>query len=236
MIYKARTEAPERDNKYYMHTSAGGVNKCLHLGDGEVLPNCVAYAWGRAYEILGTAPKLSRGNAENWYSYSDGYERGFIPKLGAVICWRKGQTFNEADGCGHVGIVESVTFEKVTVSMSAYGGTRWYTRTFDYGMYDYNGYIFQGFIYLPIIGDKYTTGCYRVTDASLLHVRMGAGTDHLKKSYSEFTKNAQSQIYELVRYKANGYVMGVEFTVYEVSGNWGRTPSGWVCLDYCTKI
>ena len=23
------------------------------------------------------------------------------------------------------------------------------------------------------------------------------------------------------------------FTVYEVKDNWGRTPSGWVCLDYC---
>ena len=82
----------------------------------------------------------------------------------------------------------------------------------------------------------YPKGDYRVTDASLLNVRTGPGTSYPKKKYSEFTKNARSQIYEAVRYKANGYVMGVEFTVYEVKSNWGRTPSGWVCLDYCTKI
>lgn len=82
----------------------------------------------------------------------------------------------------------------------------------------------------------YTKGDYRVTDAELLHVRTGPGTSYRKKSYDEFTENAQKQIYELAGYKANGYVNGVEFTAYEVDGGWGLTPSGWVCLDYCTEI
>lgn len=82
----------------------------------------------------------------------------------------------------------------------------------------------------------YLKGNYRVTDASLLHVRSGPGINYSKKKYSELTRNARSQVYELVRYKADGYVMGVEFTVSQVEGNWGKTPSGWVCLDYCTKI
>jgi hypothetical protein len=67
-------------------------------------------------------------------------------------------------------------------------------------------------------------------------VRTGPSTSYRKREYGEFTKNAQEQIYELVRYKANGYVMGVEFTVSEIKDNWGKTPSGWVCLDYCTRI
>ncbi len=83
---------------------------------------------------------------------------------------------------------------------------------------------------------SYAKGDYRVTDASLLHVRTGPGTNYRKKAYSELTKNARSQTYEKVRYKADGYAMGVEFTVSQVSGSWGKTPSGWVCLDYCTKI
>lgn len=39
------------------------------------MPNCTAYAYGRAYEILKTEPKLSWGNAEDWYGYnkSKGY-------------------------------------------------------------------------------------------------------------------------------------------------------------------
>lgn len=28
---------------------------------------------------------------------------------------------------------------------------------------------------------------------------------------------------------------GVTCTVTEVKGNWGKTPSGWICLDYCRK-
>lgn len=238
--YKARLSAPENSNRNYLHYSNGGYNRCILIKNGSCLPNCVGYAWGRWREILGENPKLSRGNAENWYGYTaDGYKRGTTPKLGAVICWRKGKVGVESDGAGHVGIVEAISGDTVTVSMSAYDGTRWFTRTFKIGSYNYNSFIFQGFIYLPISFDEdkvYKTGDYRVTDASLLHVRIGPGTNYAKKTYKEFTKNARSQIYELVRYKANGYVMGVEFTVSEVKGNWGKTPSGWVCLDYCTKI
>ena len=87
MAFKARTTAPSTSSKYWKHTSAGGVNSCLLIGKGSVLPNCVGYAWGRFYEILGSKPKLSRRNAELWYGYTaDGYKRGKKPKLGAVVC------------------------------------------------------------------------------------------------------------------------------------------------------
>lgn len=88
----------------------------------------------------------------------------------------------------------------------------------------------------PIKESTYTRGDYRVTDATLLYVRTGPGTNNRKKTFDEFTENAQKQVKELAGYKANGYVMGVEFTASQVDGNWGKTPSGWVCLDYCTKI
>lgn len=93
-----------------------------------------------------------------------------------------------------------------------------------------------GLKFRELNGKNFAKGDYRVTDASLLHVRTGPAVSFRKKTYNEFTKNAKNQIYEKVRYKANGYVMGVEFTVMQVSGSWGKTPSGWVCLDYCTKI
>lgn len=54
---------------------------------------------------------------------------------------------------------------------------------------------------------------YRVT-ASALHVRSGAGTG-----------------WGIVR----TYPHGLRFTLLEIKGNWGRTPSGWVCMDYATK-
>lgn len=243
--YTPRTTAPETDNKSYIHTSAGGFNRCLHLGGGQVLANCVSYSWGRWRELLESDPKLSRRNAEDWYGYTeDGYKRSQTPKLFAVACWKKGRLQNENDGAGHVAVVEQVRSNgDIVTSESVYGGERFRSRAYTKasGYYLAKGYEFQGFILFPVeikATEKkvYPKGDYRVTDASLLHVRTGPCTSYRKKTYSEFTKNARAQIYELVRYKADGYVMNVEFTVYEVRSNWGRTPSGWVCLDYCTKI
>ena len=106
---------------------------------------------GRFFEIIGIRPKLAKGNAENMCNGKDGYKRGQTPKLGVVACWRKGKAGNEKDGAGHVGIVEKITKTKVTMSMSDYGGSRFYTRTFNIGKYSLGStYVFQGFIYPPI--------------------------------------------------------------------------------------
>ena len=80
---------------------------------------------------------------------------------------------------------------------------------------------------------KYKTGNYKVTKADVLNVRKGAGTKYKAKKFSQLTKDAQRKILSLCSYKANGYVRGLSFTVLEVKENWGRTPSGWVCLDFC---
>ncbi|MCM1365163.1 MAG: M23 family metallopeptidase [Faecalibacterium sp.] len=82
----------------------------------------------------------------------------------------------------------------------------------------------------------YKTGNYKVTKANLLHVRNGAGTNFAKLSFAELTKDAQKKVLALSGKKSDGYVNGVMFSVFEVKGNWGRTPSGWVCLDYCEVI
>jgi len=83
---------------------------------------------------------------------------------------------------------------------------------------------------------QYKKGNYKVTKANLLYVRKGAGTNYAKLSFKDLTANAQSKILRLCGQKKNGYVKGVTFTALEVNGNWGRTPSGWVCLDYCEAI
>ena len=87
------------------------------------------------------------------------------------------------------------------------------------------------------VSTGYKTGDYKVTGADLLNVRSGAGTQNKKKTFNQLTKSAQKKIKELNNgKKADGYVRGLTFTVLEVKGEWGRTPSGWVCLKYCTKI
>ncbi len=155
--FKARTTAPSKSRKYWKHTSAGGVNSCIHIDNGSVLPNCVGYAWGRFYEILGKKPALSRRNAELWYGYTDdGYKRGKTPKLGAVICWAKGTVGNGNDGAGHVAIVEKIYADgSILISQSGYGSKRFWTSTVKKG-YALSGYKFQGFIYNPAVAEAKT--------------------------------------------------------------------------------
>jgi len=81
----------------------------------------------------------------------------------------------------------------------------------------------------------YTTGTYQVT-AGLINVRTGAGLKYRAKKYYELTSNARTQNKRLGNSKANGLRKGVITTVTKVSGSWGKTPSGWICLDYCKKI
>lgn len=84
---------------------------------------------------------------------------------------------------------------------------------------------------------KYSTGNYKVTKADLLRVRKGAGTIYKYKKFSELSSSAKTKIKKLNKNKpADGYVRNLTFTVVEVKGKWGKTGSGWVCLDYCTKI
>lgn len=84
---------------------------------------------------------------------------------------------------------------------------------------------------------KYAVGNYRVTKASVLNVRAGAGTKYKKLKFNQLTVSAQSKILKLTGgKKVDGYVETMTFTVLETAENWGKTPSGWVCLDYCEVI
>ncbi|MGA4517425.1 CHAP domain-containing protein [Solibacillus silvestris] len=157
MVFNARTSSPSTSNKYYIHTSGGGYNKCIKIKGYDCLPNCVGYAYGRYMEAAGkTACSLPRSNAEDWIASakSKGFETGDVPKLGAVLCFRKGKVKNSSDGCGHVLIVEKINYNdagKITsilCSQSGYKSKRFWTSTIK-PPYKLSGYVFQGFIYNP---------------------------------------------------------------------------------------
>lgn len=139
-----RTTAPSQSNKYYYSDN-------VFYQSGWGMPNCTAYAWGRFYELSKQRPTLCTMNAENWFNYTqDGYARGRIPKLGAVIVWSKGVIGNSDDGAGHVAIVEQINPDgSIRTSNSGYGGSLFYME--DIGNdYSNPGYKFEGFIYNPV--------------------------------------------------------------------------------------
>ena len=142
-----RTSSPSYENKYYKHTSYGGVNECIRISGSQCLPNCVGYCWGAWYEMMGKRPNLSRRDAKEWYGYTaDGYARSKAPELGAVACWNG--TY------GHVAIVVGIHDDHITVAQSNYGGVRWEMVNcykMSNGLYKSHGgnTNMQGFILLP---------------------------------------------------------------------------------------
>ena len=151
MGFKSRTTEPSTTDKYWIHISKGGLNQCIQIKNGSCIPNCVGYAWGRAYEILGSIPKLAKTNAELWYGNTkDGYRRSKEPSLGAIICWSKGKVGVSSDGAGHVAVVEEIKSNgDIVTSNSGYSGKRFWMQTFTKASgYKMNGYDFQGFIHI----------------------------------------------------------------------------------------
>lgn len=147
MEFVKRLTAPSTTDEHWIHTSKGGLNECILIGVKSCLPNCVGYSWGRAYEVMGSRPTLSKNNAGGWYDYNDGYERGQEPRFGAIAVWKKTGTTNN---WGHVANVEEIDEDgTITTSNSAYGGTRFYTKVIK-KPYKMSGYDFLGFIYLPV--------------------------------------------------------------------------------------
>ena len=114
-----RTTAPEADSPYFTTE-----NPFYNVGLG--MPNCTAYAWGRAYEILGQRPPLNIGHARYWF-YNEGgfpnpddfFERGQTPRLGAIAVWGA----SNLGPFGHVAVVEAINADgTVDVSESFWGG------------------------------------------------------------------------------------------------------------------
>ena len=124
--------------------------------------NCTWYAWGRAYEILGTRPSLYTGNAGEWWGYNlnNGYyPYGSVAHVGAVACWSN-------SGAGHVAIVEQVNSDGSFV-VSESGWSSCYFRRHNVSKNGYNGdtsLTFQGFIYIDGFSNSPPTFALLTTD------------------------------------------------------------------------
>ncbi len=219
-----RLTAPSKSNKYYY----SDLNKYERFGYG--MPNCTAYAWGRAYEIMGYEPDLSLNDADTWWDYNKehkSYPYGKTPKLGAVACW------NYTTGGGHVAVVEKIEGGEITFSNSAYGGKTFYltyadTDASNGGIYN-STWVFKGYIYITegqSKEDYYQSlggDVYKVDSYDGINLRKGAGT-----SYSTLTAIPDgTEIVVTDTKKAEGYT-------------WGKTSydgyKGWCVLDFADLV
>ena len=220
--YTPRLNAPESNNVYYYNSNYNVFQKY-----GYGLPNCTAYAYGRAYEILKSTPKLSWNGAGQWYDYNKSggyYSYGSTPKLGAIACWCY-------SGGGHVAVVEKIENGTITLSNSEWGGRTFYLTTCSTSDKNYGGnswWTFQGFIYLldsatPAPAPTYKTGIYKTTD--YVNLRYHAGTSNT--ILTTIPSNTQVTVTHLYTEASTGWVWG--YTTY-------AGKSGWFVLEYATYI
>lgn len=164
-MFKPRLTKPETGNKYYNRTQEGGYAVGAVLGSPTVkglniLANCVGYAAGRYNEIIGAACwkyLTYPPNAEDFYdtAIKEGLKVGQTPKLGAIIVWAKGKTWDSSDGAGHVAVVEQINADgSIVTSESGYGCTNPFWTTARIKGKDGNwgagsAYRFIGFVYQP---------------------------------------------------------------------------------------
>lgn len=225
--FTPRLTAPPTTDKHFLHTSKGGLNECIHISGGSCLPNCVGYAWGRFYEIIGAKPALSKCNAEMWYgNTADGYKRSSTPALGAVACWSKGVVGNGADGAGHVAIVERIEVNgDIVTSNSAYGGTRFYTQTYRKSAgYNFGAYKFQGFI-LPPVQIKETSSAVIPTAGG---VKVGDVVNFTGTTHYGSSTGTRGTAAKPGKAKVTNIAAGAAHPYHLINDGSGSTVYGWV--------
>lgn len=136
-----------------------------------------SYAWGRFSEIIDAKCTLSTGQPRRWYLYTeDGYDRGTVPSLGAVMCYTNRYSGTDL---GWVSIVEDVGDSYIYVSERNPSTGKFQYRKrkkTSYGTWDMDAdndgkyeYAFQGFIYNPAVNysdltsGKYTGNASKLT-------------------------------------------------------------------------
>lgn len=176
VVYQPRLTEPSFNNKYWVKKGRGGINVSIipNPVKGQVyspsnLPNCVGYAWGRAYEIAiqynSKVPAYAFNNPPvTWRKNLNKWAMGIVPRLGAMIIFKKVGTVDK----GHISVVERIVYDNsgqinyIVLSESGYptptnkwGNPPKYKRWQTAKVYKSKGYNygttqkFMGFMYPP---------------------------------------------------------------------------------------
>ena len=142
--FKQRTSSPNGVSYYYLNNNpfyaAGYVGECTW------------YAWGRAYEILGSRPNLPTSAAGKWFYSCNAYPKStnyWAAKVGAIACYSNHVAVVEAVGSNGApsaisegGYQSSSTYGQIVQPINERGN-----RYFHYGK-DYSSGNFKGYIYI----------------------------------------------------------------------------------------
>lgn len=157
-LFKPYTSVPSTSDINFINVNKGGYSHCIkRTAAGYTLPNCVAMVHGGWLKTITDAKgleeakaiesRMCRNNAEVYWDYNDGFERGQTPKLSAIMVWQ-----GKGSLAGHVMWVTEVKDNgDVIATGSNYSGSKFYTKRY-YKANGYNfssSYTFLGFKYCP---------------------------------------------------------------------------------------
>lgn len=159
-LFKPYTAAPKTTDKNAIRRTYGGYAHCpaRNKTTGYTLPNCTAFVHAMWLKVITDAKGLTKAreieeqmcwnDAEQYWTFKDGFERGQTPKLGATMVWEGKDSL-----AGHVMTVTTIKDNgDVIATGSDYSGAKFYTKTY-YKSKNYNfnvaKYTFKGFIYIP---------------------------------------------------------------------------------------
>lgn len=219
--YSPRLTEPASNNKYYF----SDIN--VFYKYGYPMPNCTAYAYGRAYEILNAEPKLSIYSAQYWYDDNiegKAYAYGQTPKLGAIACWKY-------NGGGHVAVVEKIEDGIITFSNSGYGYKNFYITTASTTADNpgQSNWTFQGYIYIGDFGTSSDTtppavgDIYKITSSDGVCLRDSATVSGKVLDYIPY--NAKITVTKIKQ--SNDYTWG--YTTY-------NGQAGWCAITYAQPV
>ena len=155
MKFVPRLVIPDKDNRFYIAKTEGGLNPGIPRPKESTLQfqNCVFYALGRFAELWGVWMKST--DAENFCKVAKdmGLNVSQKPALGSIACWAKGKVGVNSDGAGHVAVVEIINDSgSIVTSESGWNAKKefWTTTRLDDGNWGKSGeYHFLGFILPP---------------------------------------------------------------------------------------
>lgn len=237
MEFIRRIDEPSSSNKYYIHTSKGGYNKCIEIKNGSCLPNCTGYCYGRFMEVNNIKTcSLPTSNAETWLYKTTKYKEGSVAKLGAILVWAKGKVGVGKDGAGHVAFVEHIEYDNngniksIVTSESDDGGKRWYT-TKRKPPYNKFGFTFLGFIYSPNEFTQKISSFEEIDKIArdVINGKYGNGKERVK-NLGENYDVVQKRVNEILSSKSITYKVKKGDTLTKIAKMYG------VSVDHLVKL
>lgn len=145
-MYNIRTKAPKADNSFFYSKK--------NIFYPKFVDNCTWFAWGSWLENgIDINPKnMSTSNAENWYEETK-FEKGNIPKIGAIAVWKAGKRHKASDGMGHVAIVTEILNDGTIITSNSGVKSKYYNKKIK-PPYKLSGKEFEGFIYHNLSENK----------------------------------------------------------------------------------